>query len=135
MKTLSTDRKIFEDAYLTAVDTHSKTSLDFKSYLNKMTHGEIEEIINYMNASAKSKANKVCRINHIIEMIGAFSSMKQVQEKLTGAMDMFKEMMLDNITDTFSSDDGETINITLLGESLNYIKGIKEGKADGEMQG
>jgi hypothetical protein len=123
------DATLFQDGHQLCVKIHQKGKLDLKDEFERMSIDELEVMEQHL-ASPDKTTNKV-RIEGFHAKLGQYNQLKAIQEKVTLAMNEFKNQVGEAIEEQFEGDDHRYIVEKLkkcVGETL-AIKRSDEKKS------
>ena len=129
LKTSMEEKNLFENAFLCAVQAHTTTAIDFDKEIVKLSTDELNKLKTYLQ---KDKTKKTLKLEKLIEFLPQYAAMSAAQKRMDTSILAYKEMLLSNIDEKFTGENGEVSMDDILA-SVNQAIGKQKGMSNSEM--
>jgi hypothetical protein len=126
-KTQPSDAVLFQDGHQLCVKIHQKGKLDLKAEYEDMSIEELEVLEAHLGKGDKT-TNKV-KIDGLCSMLGKYNRLKEIQEKVTLAMDEFKNQVSEAIEEQFEGDEPKDV-IEKLKKFVSNTLAVKQSEQE-----
>ena len=128
-KTVDTDRSVYEQAFMNAMEVHKVTRVSFKEIIKTMALPQLELLRDFI---LHHKSNNDKKAMAIAEYLPIFDSLNTVAMKVNAAIEHTRQLTYDSLSDECGDEEGN-IKMSIVLEAVKFrIEHKKEEKVKGD---